>query len=305
MREALDEIVEPIIYAEALELIEHHRRQGDRLPGVGLTRGDRPPAGRDARRRRCDRHRGARSTTTGATPARWPSTPTGPPRPTPCGSWPRSGHRPGAAPTPTRTPPPISRCSRLVGHPVAVNPDRALARSPGERGGRSGVHQAGSAARPREPYHARRQRHAGARRCGGAPRRGRRSRLATRTSGHPSACGHRRPPDADRRSETRSAGALTPAGDREPDRGSGSGGAEPLGGHDTDGDEEGDEEELLHALMLLGCAAGAHWGARLGRLGVCRTGPVRRSSRSRAPVSATGGAASTSPAPRSGGSAPG
>ena len=37
VREAMDEVVEPIIYAEALELIEHHRAQGHRLVIVSAS----------------------------------------------------------------------------------------------------------------------------------------------------------------------------------------------------------------------------------------------------------------------------
>ena len=37
VREAMDEVVEPIIYAEALELIEHHRSQGHRLVIVSAS----------------------------------------------------------------------------------------------------------------------------------------------------------------------------------------------------------------------------------------------------------------------------
>ncbi len=45
VREALDDIVEPIIYAEALDLIEKSPGRGPaRVPGVSLARGDRPAA---------------------------------------------------------------------------------------------------------------------------------------------------------------------------------------------------------------------------------------------------------------------
>ena len=129
VRETLDEIVTPIIYAEALELIdEHHaagRQGGDRLV---VARGGRPAARRVPRCRRRDRDacRGRRRTAT--TPASSSSTRTDRTRPTRCARW-RS--REGIdlagsyAYSDSITDLPMLRA---VGHPVAVNPDRDLAR---------------------------------------------------------------------------------------------------------------------------------------------------------------------------------
>ena len=93
------------------------------------------------------------------------------------------GHRPGRRRTPTPTPPPTCPCSRPSGHPVAVNPDRVLARLARERGWEiAAVHPAGAAARPRPGAHTgahdRGRRWRGAGRC-------RRGQLARRYAGRP------------------------------------------------------------------------------------------------------------------------
>ena len=61
VREALDDIVEPIIYAEALDLIERHQAEGRLVYLVsGVTRGDSPPALRIPGCPRGDRKHGGR-----------------------------------------------------------------------------------------------------------------------------------------------------------------------------------------------------------------------------------------------------
>ena len=85
VREALDDIVEPIIYAEALDLIERHQAAGPaRLPGVRLARGDRPAPRRSTSGHEVRSPARRWSTPTVGTRARWTSTLTGRSRPTQC-----------------------------------------------------------------------------------------------------------------------------------------------------------------------------------------------------------------------------
>ena len=134
VREALDEVVEPIIYAEALDLIEQHQAAGRKTTSsrprrrrscgplaeyLGRGRGHRQPGG------------GGRSTA--ATPGRWPSTPTARSRPRPCATWPTFEGIDLAASyaySDSYTDVPMLEA---VGHPVVVNPDRVLARLARER----------------------------------------------------------------------------------------------------------------------------------------------------------------------------
>ena len=133
VREALEETVEPIIYAEALDLIEAHRAAGykvylvsaspeeivSRWPSTWAWTGP-SPAGRW-------------STTRAATPGRWSSTPTARSRPRPCGSWPLAEGldlEASSAYSDSYTDLPMLEA---VGHPVAVNPDRVLAKVARER----------------------------------------------------------------------------------------------------------------------------------------------------------------------------
>ena len=93
VREALDDIVEPIIYAEALDLIERHQAAGRLVYLVSASPEEivRPLAG----------YLGARVRSparplwmpTGDTRARWASTPTGRSRPR---RWPRSPNAKGS-----------------------------------------------------------------------------------------------------------------------------------------------------------------------------------------------------------------
>ena len=86
VREALDEVVEPIIYAEAMELIDQHRAAGRRTYIVSASPEEivQPLAeylGVDG----AIASAGRWSTSTVATRGKWPSTPTVPSRPTPSG----------------------------------------------------------------------------------------------------------------------------------------------------------------------------------------------------------------------------
>ena len=79
VRETLTDVIDPIVYAEALELIR--AAPGRRAPGVPrlrVTRGDRPPARRVPRGRPGHRQPGRASTRAAATPARSTSTRYGP-----------------------------------------------------------------------------------------------------------------------------------------------------------------------------------------------------------------------------------
>ena len=143
--------MEPIIYAEALDLIEAHRAAGHGLPGVGVPRGDRRSRWPSTWASTAASPPGRWSTRRVATPARWTSTPTAPSRPRPCVELAEAEgldlvrvvrllgllHRPPML--------------EAVGHPVAVNPDRVLAKVAKEREWEvHAVHQAGTAAGPGE-----------------------------------------------------------------------------------------------------------------------------------------------------------
>ena len=94
VREALEDTVEPIIYAEALDLIEAHRAAGHKVYLVSASPEEivAPLAehlgvdGAIASRAVVDER--------DATPARWSSTPTGRSRRRPCRSWPSGRDRP-------------------------------------------------------------------------------------------------------------------------------------------------------------------------------------------------------------------
>ena len=135
VRETMLQTMEPIMYAEALELMELHRAAGHRvylvsaspeeivLPladllgvdGAICSRGEVDEQGRYTGRMAFyaygdvegDRHARAGGA---------------------------HRHRPRRPAAPTRTRPPICPCSRRSGRPVAVNPDRALAKVARERG---------------------------------------------------------------------------------------------------------------------------------------------------------------------------
>ena len=127
--DTLTDVIDPIVYDEALELIREHRAAGRRVFLVSASPEEIvTPLGRVPRRRRVDRQPG---------PARRPRPlhrrgrvlrlrpvqGRGGPRRSPRSStsiWPRA--------TPTATRSPTCRCCEPVGHPVAVNPDRDLAR---------------------------------------------------------------------------------------------------------------------------------------------------------------------------------
>ena len=134
VREALEETVEPIIYAEALDLIEAHRAAGYKVYLVSASpEDDRPAPGRAPRGRRSHRQPGRWSTRRAGTPGRWSSTPTARSRPRPCGSWPRPRGidlAESSAYSDSYTDLPMLEA---VGHPVAVNPDRVLAKVARER----------------------------------------------------------------------------------------------------------------------------------------------------------------------------
>ena len=100
---------------------------------VGVTRGDRRAAGPPPRRPRGHRERGPRSTTRAATPAGSTSTPTAPTRPRPCGRSPRPGASTSTASYAYSDSATDIPMLEAVGHPVAVNPDRELARVAAER----------------------------------------------------------------------------------------------------------------------------------------------------------------------------
>ena len=110
-------------------------RRAPCLPGLGLTGGDRPPAGRSAR---CGRRHllAGRSTNKVVTRATWPSTPTGSRRRPPSASWPRTGIDLAASSVYSDSATDVPMLE-AVGRPVAVNADRALARNrPRTRAGR-------------------------------------------------------------------------------------------------------------------------------------------------------------------------
>ena len=163
-----------------------------------------------------------------------------------------------------------------VGHPVVVNPDRALAKLARERGWDDpGVHQAGAPARPDDgdrpgDHHGR-----------PGPGRGGPAGLAARPAAAHDGPG---PGAGDRRSSDRQPGP-EPAGrdlaqgpDSSGSEASGdgwSGRAETLGGDDAQGDQHGHDEELLHGADR---SPPARW----------LVGPSQTVSRSRAPVSEDG-----------------
>ena len=134
VREALEETVEPIIYAEALDLIEAHRAAGYKVYLVSASPEEivEPLAEHLGRRRRASPP-GPWSTTTVATPARWSSTPTGRSRPRRCGTLAAAEDldlAESSAYSDSYTDLPMLEA---VGHPVAVNPDRVLAKVARER----------------------------------------------------------------------------------------------------------------------------------------------------------------------------
>ena len=134
VREALEETVEPIIYAEALDLIEAHRAAGHKVYLVSASPEEIvAAAGRAPGCGRVPSPAGRWSTTTAATPGRWSSTPTARSRPRPCRNWPRprgSTSSESSAYSDSYTDLPMLEA---VGHPVAVNPDRVLAKVARER----------------------------------------------------------------------------------------------------------------------------------------------------------------------------
>ena len=134
MREALEETVEPIIYAEALDLIEAHRAAGHKVYLVSASPEEIvAAAGRAPRGRRVPSPAGRWSTRTVATPARWSSTPTARSRPRPCAELAEAEGldlAESSAYSDSYTDLPMLEA---VGHPVAVNPDRVLAKVARER----------------------------------------------------------------------------------------------------------------------------------------------------------------------------
>ena len=123
------EVIEPIVYDEALDLIREHQAAGRRVFIISASPEEIvEPLGRVPRRRRGDRQPGPSSTTRVATPATSSSTPTARSRPKPCSRWP-SGKGidldASYAYSDSVTDLPMLEA---VGQPVAVNPDRDLAR---------------------------------------------------------------------------------------------------------------------------------------------------------------------------------
>ena len=111
VREALTDVVEPIIYDEALELIEEHRAAGRKVFIVSASPEEIvAPLGEFLGVDAAIATRAA--SRTAATRGRWSSTRTGRTRPWPCaGSRPRRTST-SCAPGRTPTRPPTSRCSR-------------------------------------------------------------------------------------------------------------------------------------------------------------------------------------------------
>ena len=216
-----------------------------RLPGVGGTRGDRGTTRRAPRGRRMRSPRGRWSTRRVATRARWTSTPTGPSRPRPCGELGRRREdldlAESSAYSDSYTDLPMLEA---VGHPVAVNPDRVLAKVARERDWevmhftkpvrlRDRVSVPACRSQPRRP---------------GSPRRHRRRRW--RRGASPAASGSSGSAGAS------STGAATgrcrvvaETRDRRRCRGHrlvDSGRTEPLRGHRTENDDDSENQELLH-----------------------------------------------------------
>ena len=150
VREALEETVEPIIYAEALDLIEAHRAAGHKVYLVSASPEEIvAAAGRAPGRRRLHRHPGGGRRggplRRGDGVLRLRSVQgrghAGAGR----------GRRASTSPSPRRYSDSYTDLPMLeaVGHPVAVNPDRVLAKvAQRARLGGHAVHQAGPAARP-------------------------------------------------------------------------------------------------------------------------------------------------------------
>ena len=129
VRETLVDVVEPIVYDEALELIREHRAAGRKVFIVSASPEEivAPLArylGVDeaiATRAELDEHGRYTGRTEllllRARPRWWP-----------CRRSPSATASTWRARTPTATRPPTGRCSRRSGHAVAVNPDRELLR---------------------------------------------------------------------------------------------------------------------------------------------------------------------------------
>ena len=139
MRETLVDVVEPIVYDEALELIREHRRGAQGVHRVGVARGDRGAAGpylgvdeAIATRAELD----AEGRYTGRTELYC----YGPDKVVAIAEVAERDGIDLAASTATATRPPTCRCSRPWA-PVAVNPDRELLRER-ERLGGAPVHPA-------------------------------------------------------------------------------------------------------------------------------------------------------------------
>ena len=131
--QTLHEIVEPLVYAEAQALIAEHRAEGDEIvvlsaSGLEVVEPIAAMVGAD----RCLATR--MGIETAATPARSSTTATAKPRPRPRATSPRSAAttcRGCRAYSDSITDLPLLSA---VGHPTAVNPDRALRRVAQERG---------------------------------------------------------------------------------------------------------------------------------------------------------------------------
>ena len=254
----------------------HPRAPGRRAHGVhrlGVTRGDRRAArpATSASTRRSPA--GPGSTTTAATPARSSFYSYGPYKAEAILEVAELGrHRPRPRPTPTRTRPPTCPMLEVVGHPVAVNPDRELARIARDREWEVRQFRIGGAAA-----------RAGADAAAAAGRRrgGRRPRSPPSVRARLVVVEKNNAPAAQRwlrRAKAPGCLGVLQLLHRE-------------GGQREDDDED---EELLHASELTTPA-----GVRA---------PVRRSDGEEvagAGVAATGDAASTWPGPRSGGCAHG
>ncbi len=150
--ETLHEIVDPLVYAEAADLIEEHRAAGreivivsssgaemvepigemlgaDRVVATRMVIADGPVHRRD-RLLRLRREQGGRHAS--RSPPRAATT------------WPTA--------TPTATRSPTCRCSARSGHPTAVNPDRALRRRRSSTAGRCASSPGRSACAPGSPF---------------------------------------------------------------------------------------------------------------------------------------------------------
>ena len=305
--EALEEIVEPIIYAEALDLIEGPPGGGPQgLPGVGGARGHRLAPGPCIWGSTAPSPAGWWWTTKAVTPARWTSTPTDLSRPRPCGSWPRPkgidlGRVVGLLGTSYTDLPMLE----AVGHPVAVNPDRVLAKVAREREAEvmqftKPVRLRGRVPRSQLVDDRRRGRcHLAAcqseRWWPGDWHAVPRSDPTPGFTGRPLCSAYLRslrltPLTAERGKLERAVGLML--------------GAKPLGGDNTQGNHDGEDDELLHGADGTRSAAGPRRCPRDGS----RRRPVVRSDSQEVPRSGVlmkDGEAWTWPGPRSDGSAHG